>query len=130
VQQWLELILTAVPKGSFGTGSFARPQVKAFGRGLPLYKFKVDVCGGQVATNYLGICQSQARLPLQAKQASLRSAAFDLLQFAFSFSFLCGFGKQFSSSNRKRESGGQIACTEFSRKINFLRRLIKVSFRD
>ena len=56
--------------------------MKASSRSLPFYKLKVGPCGSQVPADNLGICQSQARLPLQPKETFLSSIAFDLLQFA------------------------------------------------
>ena len=95
----VKLTLAAVPKRGFDIGGFACQEVKAPGRGLPFYKLKVVPCGSKVSADYLGICESQTRLPLKRKEASLCSTAFGLLQFVLGLGVFCGFGQQLGCSN-------------------------------
>jgi hypothetical protein len=104
--------------------------MKASTCGLPFYKLKVGPCGSHVSAEYLGICQSQACLPLQPKKAFLYSMAFDLLQLALRLGALSGLGEQLGSRNGEGESGRLIAGSEFSSEINFFRRTVIVSLRD
>src|SRR6202035_3111574 len=103
-------MLAVVPKRSFGIGSFTRQQVKAFGRSLPFYELETGPCGSQVSAEGLDIRQSQAGLPRNAKEASLRGTAFHLLELALGIRLVCGFGQQLGPGNGKGESGGQITC--------------------
>ena len=104
--------------------------MKASSRSLPFYKLKVGPCGSQVPADNLGICQSQARLPLRPKETFLSSMAFELLQFAIGLGVRSGLGEQLASRNSEGESSRQIAGSKFSGEINFFRRVVIVSLRD
>ena len=69
----------AVPERGFGLLSFPRQKMKASSRSLPFQKLKVGSRGSQISADGLSICQSQARLTLQPKEALLSGTAFDLL---------------------------------------------------